>query len=488
MIGCVYGNRLYSSCVLAMLAGIVLRVKSETMVVNLSTDNVVRTTSDRFLSITLGSTIVRNGWRTLKDSRKLLSLARGLSPAYFRIGGTVQDYLYWDKDGEDDNCYNAAQLERLYQFAQNARLDLIFGLSPLTRKPDGTWDPTNAEELFQFMSEKGYSMSWELGNEPDLWPVHNITDIPPQKLARDFQRLKDVLKRRGKENTKIYGPDVATLSDDQDFLKTFLKEIGGGILDAVTYHQYYRNSDGAKLEDFKNVSILDRFLNYSQKAVKLVHSTLDKNTPIWLGETSSTYNSGAKGLSDSYLAGFMWLDKLGIAALVNHDVVCRQSIYGGHYSLIDVQTMDPLPDYWTSVLHKRLVGSKVLMVENSLKPGRNARVYAHCTRITKYYDYEAGAVTLIVLNLHQDETLVIELQKDLKKFDVDQFLLQPGTKNITSKSAKLNGKLLKLLEDYRLPDLNAVKVNQPFSVPPLTYGFFVIPNANAKGCLTNIFI
>ena len=49
------------------------------------------------------------------------------------------------------------------------------------------------------------------------------------------------------------------------------------------------------------------------------------------------------------------------------------------------------------------------------------------------YDYKAGAVTLIVLNLHQDETLVIELQEELKKFDVDQFLLQPGTKNITSK-------------------------------------------------------
>lgn len=57
------------------------------------------------------------------------------------------------------------------------------------------------------------------------------------------------------------------------------------------------------------------------------------------------------------------------------------------------------------------------------------------------------------------------------------------------RTAKLNGKLLKLLEDYRLPDFNAVEVNQPFSVPPLTYGFFVIPNAKAKACLTDsIFI
>ena len=29
--------------------------------------------------------------------------------------------------------------------------------------------------------------------------------------------------------------------------------------------------------------------------------------PVWLGETSSTYGGGTEGLSDSFVAGFMYV-------------------------------------------------------------------------------------------------------------------------------------------------------------------------------------
>ena len=37
--------------------------------------------------------------------------------------------------------------------------------------------------------------------------------------------------------------------------------------------------------------------------------------------------------------------------------------------------------YWLSLLHKYLVGTRVLSIQNGLKYGRNLRVYAHCTNI-----------------------------------------------------------------------------------------------------------
>ena len=103
-----------------------------------------------------------------------------------------------------------------------------------------------------------------------------------------------------------------------------------------------------------------------------------------------------------------WLDQLGISAVHGIDVVMRMSFYHGKYALVD-KHLNPNPDYWLSVLYKRLVGSKVLGVEvmnsdlyspdkmtlNNSNNGR-VRVYAHCTHST---NYPIGSITMYVISL-----------------------------------------------------------------------------------------
>ena len=59
-----------------------------------------------------------------------------------------------------------------------------------------------------------------------------------------------------------------------------------------------------------------------------------------------------------YVGGFLWLDKLGQAALYNYQVIIRQTFYHGCYALLGEDLL-PNPDFWISALYKKLVSTKV---------------------------------------------------------------------------------------------------------------------------------
>lgn len=174
-----------------------------------------------------------------------------------------------------------------------------------------------------------------------------------------------------------------------------------------------------------------------------------------------------------------WLDKLGLAARFKHEVVVRQTFVKGNYSLLD-DDLDPNPDYWLSLLHKRLVGEKVLDVSGQTEEKRKVRVYAHCSNS----QYPLGSVTLLALNVLLDTTVVLKLNGELKGKDVDVYLLTPENGDLLTKTVKLNGKVLKLVDDRTLPDLapKSVPGGEPLNLPPLTFGFYVIPKASASAC------
>ncbi|KAF3825052.1 hypothetical protein GH733_005686, partial [Mirounga leonina] len=392
-------------------------------------------------------------------------MAKGLSPAHLRFdmcksGSIPSDVekrlqLEWPFQEQlllreqyqkkfKNSTYSKSSVDMLYTFANCSGLDLIFGLNALLRSADLQWNSSNAQLLLDYCSSKNYNISWELGNEPNSFRKKAGIFINGLQLGEDFVKLHKLLGKTTFKTANLYGPDVG-----QPRGKT-LKIL----------RSYYLNGRIATKEDFLNPDVLDTFTS----------SVVEETRPhkkVWLGETSSAYGGGAPLLSNTFAAGFMWLDKLGLSARMGIEVVMRQVLFGaGNYHLVD-ENFKPLP---------KLVGTRVFMASVKGPDGSKLRVYLHCTNVNQYKE---GDLTLYALNLH-NVTKRLRLPYHLFNKQVDKYLIKPlGPDGLLSKSVQLNGQTLKMVDDHTLPALTekALRPGSSLGLPAFSYGFFVIKNA-----------
>ncbi|XP_067658192.1 heparanase-like [Haliotis asinina] len=453
--------------------------------VTVSTRQAVSFIDDLFVGVTLDSSLLPTSqhWRGLDlNSQKVKVLAKGLSPCYLRIGGTAGDNLTFVPTGhgtvDSNHALTEATWDAVNKFVQDVNWKLIFGLNVLKRK-EGKWDPTNAKELLQYNCAKGYQLAGlELGNEPEIFLGQHNTTVSASQLGRDFYNFKKLLRSTpGYEKTLVIGPDMTSVARSRKYFADFLTAGGDRAVDRITFHQYYTNGHTAHLSDFTHSKLMDTLVSYIQTGLDVARRT-NPLTPVWLGETSSCHHGGARGMSDRYVAGFLWLDKLGVAARMGLKAVLRQDFYAGNYGLIDHRTFDPLPDYWLTVLYKRLVGDAVFSVKASVD-NSTIRAYVHCTKPSSSYGYAPGSVTMYFL-LPTDNTTTITFPQ-FPGQPVDVFWLTP-VDGLTSKKVRLNGKLLALVNS-QLPRLPPKTVTSgSVTASGKSFGFIVIPGANVAAC------
>ncbi|KAK6174495.1 hypothetical protein SNE40_017760 [Patella caerulea] len=452
--------------------------------INIESAPAVRNISSKFVGVCVDSVTIRYRWGNMNfTSPKLLTLAKGISPSYLRIGGTPCNYVIFNKTqhtsqlASDTNfTMTVADWDNLNHFVMNVGWDLIFDFNVFLRK-NGQWDPTNAMELLKYTVKQGYKPAgYELGNEPDDIPEEDA--ISPQQLAKDFASFKSVLTASGVPPFLTIGPDTAGIT--KSYTGRFLQAGGANSVDVCTVHHYYEKGSTAALKDFTDRNILDKFKTEVESFVR----TCNEKAPgkqCWLGETSSCYSGGAVNISDRYAAGFMWLDKLGLSAVNGLQTVLRQSFYGVYvrYSLLDVN-LNPNPDYWLTVLYKRLVGSPVFNVTQTEDP--NVRVYAHCTNRNSSIGYKPGSITVYIMNIGS-ETVSTDIPFSSSKTQ-ERYILSPGDDNgLTSQFVKLNGVVLTLPNDYELPPLRPLYSQGTLQLEAYNMGYIVIPDAMKAECL-----
>jgi heparanase 1 len=460
---------------------------------------------------------------------ELLQLARALAPAYLRIGGTEADHLFYAFDGQAPGArpprgyelsLEPARWDALQAFASAAGFDLFFTLNagPGPRAGGDAWQPDNAEALLRHARDAGHRVSvFELGNEVNgYWFIHGIRhQIDGARYSEDLATARQLVKRYFPE-ARLAGPGnlfwpiigepmSSVFGLLQGYLQHDAEAHAGGSADIVSWHYYPQQSRRCPIatrraspQRLLDPAYLDEMARWGQSITGL----RDRHAPhaeVWLGETGNAQCGGEPGVSDRFVAGLWWLDQLALAARGGQRVVIRQTLIGSDYGLLDADTYRPNPDYYNSLLWKKLMGARVLGVNES---GDNPylRVYAHCTPrlsggVSGADDPSGGqAVTVLALNTHPDRAAHFTLDlgpssAERSSIDAERLTIQAERYDLSapaldSREVSLNGRPLELAGGAP-PELHGELVtldDQPLALAPASYAFLVLQGVRAPAC------
>ncbi|KAH9318142.1 hypothetical protein KI387_019911, partial [Taxus chinensis] len=335
-------------------------------------------------------------------SSLLANAVKAFDPLKIRLGGTLQDKVFYDVGllkqpchpfvknvsvmfGFTDGCLPMSRWDALNLFFRKTGAVVAFGLNALNGRKEvsngvlgGPWDSRNAYDFIKYTVDHGYQINaWEIGNELSGSGIG--TSINATQYAADVIELDRILKEIYKDfqvKPQLVAPDGFF---DANWFKEFLQQSGPNIVGVVSHHIY---NLGAGVDEHLVEKILDpSYLSQEESTFKSLKTILENYGPwsnAWVGEAGGAYNSGHNLVTNAFVFSFWYLDQLGMASTYNTKSYCRQSLIGGNYGLLNTTTYVPNPDYYSALLWHRLMGAQVLSV--SLNGTQYLRAYAHCTK------------------------------------------------------------------------------------------------------------
>ncbi|XP_042466127.1 heparanase-like protein 2 [Zingiber officinale] len=434
----------------------------------------------------------------------LAKAIQAFNPLRVRLGGTLQDKVVYgmpnleqpclpfskrvgDLFDFSEACLSMTRWDELNHLFQKTRAVIIFGLNALygrnhiqINKWTGAWNSTNARDFISYSISKGYNVdTWEFGNELSGQGVGASVDA--EQYAKDLMVLKAMLKEL--YNDSHQQPLLVAPGGffDPQWYAQLLQDSGPGTLDAMTHHIYNLGGGDdphiqAKIMDpeYLSSTMIDTF--------RTLQLTIETNGPwssAWVGEAGGSYNSGNRVVSNKFLNSFWYLDQLGMASKYNTKVYCRQTLIGGNYGLLDLNTLVPNPDYYSALLWHRLMGKGVLDIEVSGSP--YLRAYGHCRK-------KRSGISMLLINLSNSTKFSVTILDDSSKTlkHRKEYHLTAKDDNYLSQTMLLNGTPLELTEEGGLPPLKPlnVLVESPIEVAPLSIAFIVFPNIKVGACMS----
>ena len=141
------------------------------------------------------------------------------------------------------------------------------------------------------------------------------------------------------------------------------------VIAAATYHDYQDpcvdaidsggDGDGGPSSSSGLVLNVSCFDSRMTQAAAIYKGVLHRHAGVelWLGEGALHSNSGVPGMTNVFESSLWYAHALGYLARSGVGMLCRQTLLGGDYEIVNRTTGQPNPDYYVALLWHDLVGT-----------------------------------------------------------------------------------------------------------------------------------
>jgi hypothetical protein len=216
---------------------------------------------------------------------------------------------------------------------------------------------------------------------------------------------------------------------------------------------------------------------------------LTDDKPLVLSESAGASCGGCDNITNAFVGTLWFTAFLGEVTSMGYSQFYRQQLFGNNgYSLVSTTDEDaglsgyhPNPDYFLSILWRRLMGATVLKVtaKNAGAAGtkRLQRVYASCSPVGK-----RGAVTIAFANWASTACDIEWQLRGLKQRAATKHMYVLTSDSLTSRRMRLN-KGGWLVSAAQLEPKVISSSSSSVLAPAYSAGFVVLLDAIAPACV-----
>jgi hypothetical protein len=427
------------------------------------------------------------------SNARLRKLAAALGPAYVRISGTWANTVYFhDSDQPAPQTPPAGfkgvltrkQWKDALDFIQavNGKLVTSFAFGEGTRDANGRWTPDQARRFLAYTKSAGGTVAAaEFMNEPNYAAQGGAPNgYDPAAFGRDIQAFRPFF-RDAAPGALFVGPGstgeggvLGNLPTPGKLKTEDLLKATGPVFDVFSYHIYAAISQRCAggmpaIGTTAGAALSKEWLARTDKIHAFYADLRDRylpGKPLWVTEVADA-GCGGNPWAATFLDTFRYLDQHGRLSRQGVQMIAHNTLAASDYGLLDEKDFTPRPNYWGSLLWRRLMGPVVL--DPGPVAGSDLYLYAHCLPDRR------GGVSVLAINAGSSPR-EIEAPAGGERYTLT-------AKALESRTVELNGRELQAGADGTLPSIAGAAFRAgKLALQPTSITFLAFPQAANAAC------